>query len=285
MGEAGTRERVEELKKALKARLRDGDKARKALEELGKPGALEKLDVVGPALGALREADLAALGLGDPAGALVGALVDVRGQLEARARMKVLGELTRLAEAEGLSAQRVGDAPPAVLVAPLVVELDFDRGLAVLTYAREPVAEVPLDAAAILKARGEVMAAILEAAAPSEVFFERLVGAYRLALAAGGGQAGDRVDLVDLLAPLALLQTPREGWRKADLSKLEPFPRHLLAYQLQRMRREGVLERGGLRLELGTATGGTTRNKRDVLFVPTTPSEGQYYLSVRFTGA
>lgn len=39
-----------------------------------------------------------------------------------------------------------------------------------------------------------------------------------------------------------------------------------------------LLAQGGLRVHLGTATGGSTRNKRDVFYVQTAPLEGQYRL-------
>ena len=44
-----------------------------------------------------------------------------------------------------------------------------------------------------------------------------------------------------------------------------------------------LLERRGRRISLGTATGGSTRNKRNVLFVPVSVTDGQYYLSIVFT--
>jgi hypothetical protein len=84
------------------------------------------------------------------------------------------------------------------------------------------------------------------------------------------------VDLVDTLAPLAWLLDPSSG------RKTTPYPRHMLAYQLYRLQREAHLQHEGLRLELGTATGGSTRHKAKVLFVPSSHTEGFYYLSLRF---
>ena len=57
----------------------------------------------------------------------------------------------------------------------------------------------------------------------------------------------------------------------------------MLAYQLRRLRREGTLARDGLRVELGVATGGSARDKRNVVYVPA-GGEGQYQLSLRVVG-
>ncbi|MFO8089682.1 MAG: hypothetical protein R6U13_07600, partial [Desulfatiglandaceae bacterium] len=46
---------------------------------------------------------------------------------------------------------------------------------------------------------------------------------------------------------------------------------------------EAVLSRKGRRLNLGTATGVSTQDKKGVLFVEDSPGQGQYYLSIWFS--
>ncbi|MCB9785258.1 MAG: hypothetical protein H6744_01070 [Deltaproteobacteria bacterium] len=274
---------VSMLRDDLRAAVRSADRARKALDRLCKPGAIERIDLLGPELTALEGVDLAPMAFEERRLALVAELRRRMEAMRAERRSGVLGPLQRLAAADGLPVRMLSDSPPVLLLSPLGCELDFERGSARLTYARETVLEARLDASDILAKREEAMALIRGAAEPPERFFQAALSAYRLVLAARGLEAGDRVDLVDLLAPLALLATDSQLWRKTPLAKVPDYPRYLLAYQLQRLRREGALEQGGRRIDLGTATGGTTRDKRNVLFVPTAADDGQYYLSIRFT--
>ncbi|MCB9727384.1 MAG: hypothetical protein H6746_02755 [Deltaproteobacteria bacterium] len=274
---------VSMLRDDLRAAVRSADRARKALDRLCKPGAIERIDLLGPELTALEGVDLAPMAFEERRLALVAELRRRMEAMRAERRSGVLGPLQRLAAADGVPVRMLSDSPPVLLLSPLGCELDFERGSARLTYARETVLEARLDASDILAKREEAMALIRGAAEPPERFFQAALSAYRLVLAARGLEAGDRVDLVDLLAPLALLATDSQLWRKTPLAKVPDYPRYLLAYQLQRLRREGALEQGGRRIDLGTATGGTTRDKRNVLFVPTAADDGQYYLSIRFT--
>ena len=281
-GEAeGLGEALRELRKALRKQVLPLERAGKALDALVGARALEELGVLDGGLPALREADLGALGLGEQQGAVVRQLEAIHGRLVGQARMALLGGLRAAAESEGLGMALVGERPLVVALAPVEVEIDVGGGAAVVRYAREVVEECAAEAGAIVEARGAAMKKIREAALPSEVFFERLVRAYRMVLAAQGEAPGERVDLVDLLAPLALLGAG--SWRKKALGKIEEVPKYMLAYQLQRLRREGMLARDGLRVELGVATGGSARDKRNVVYVPA-GGEGQYQLSLRVVG-
>ncbi|MGM0578246.1 MAG: hypothetical protein ACQEXJ_21160 [Myxococcota bacterium] len=273
---------VRALREELKVALRPVDKARKALDGLAKAGALKQIDRLSKHLKGLKAANLEAFALEDQRQRLVEDLEQALGRLRRERRMALLGPLQRMAGEAGIPVETVAETPPTLALSPLTAELDFEAGEARLCYARETVETAALEPEAILEARGEAMAAIKDRAVPSEAFFGRARDAYRMALVARGSEDGERLDLVDLLAPLTLLATDRDEWRKRSVSKMDDFPRYLLAYQLQRLRRDGVLERDGVRLELGTATGGATKDKRNVLFVPSTPTEGQYYLSIRF---
>ncbi len=273
------------LRDALREALKPAEKAKKALDALCKKGALERIDALGRELGALEGAELGGLGLEAERAQLADGLRRHLERLRTERRASVMGPLQRLAQADGVPVRVLSESPPTLLLAPLGCELDFEAGVARLTYAREPVMEAGLDAKEILAQRDKAMALIRDAAEPTERFFRSALAAYRLVLAAREAEPGDRVDLVDLLAPLGLLATDSGRWRKTPLSKMSDYPRYLLAYQLQRLRREGALEQGGRRIDLGTATGGATRDKRNVLYIPTTADEGQYYLSVRFVAA
>lgn len=269
---AGLTRRAEGAAKELKA-------LAKALGDLtgahvANPGTLEKVEQ------ALAKLELAET----PTQADVDALREaLRGAAEARRRslrLSALGALHRAAKDAGLGCETLADSPPTLLIAPVTVTLDFDAGQAELAYAREPVAETDLDAGRILAAREAFMKETREAAIPSERFFDQLRAAHAFVCRSRGQGTEERVDLVDLLGPLSLFTVEPEKWRST--ARWSAYPRHMLAYQLKNLRADGLLERDGVRLDLGAATGGTTRNKRNVLFVPSGHDQGQYYLSVRF---
>lgn len=280
LAEANLGEAVEALRRDLKKRLAPLTRALKALDALASDGALDKLDVLDEHVEALREADLASLGFGEVQAAVSNRLGTHHDRVKTRMRTEVLSDLARLGA--GLEISQLTEHPLEVLISPIVAELDISAGKARILYAREVVEAVDLDARLILDAREEAMAHVRALAVDSPVFFDALHRAYRTVLLVRGLGPGDRVDIVDLLAPLAFFRVDVERWRKTDLGKVPSYPRYLLAYQLQRLQRDGLLIKDGLRLELGAATGGSTRNKQDVIFIPTSPTDGQYYLSIRF---
>ena len=209
-------------------------------------------------------------------------LSELHQRLRSRARSQLVGALSRRGREEGVEVEPLSETPLELRIAPLTVLADFARAEATLLYAREPVQSCTLDPEAIWAARLEVVERIRAGAQGSPEFFECLLAACRLAQARRGLGADARVDLVDLLGPLSLLQHPVDEWRKLPAKALEPYPRWLLAYQLQRLRKDACLSHAGHRLELGAATGGSARKKQNVLFVPAA-GDGQYMLSLRFT--
>jgi hypothetical protein len=277
-------ESLSALRSDLKKRLQGAMRAGKACEGLASASALGSLAALDRHLPALRDADLAAFGLEERRAELVARLTAHQERLKAQARMSLIGELARAGE--GVEVALLTETPLTVLVAPLAVEVDLEAGAAKVLYAREVVAECEPEAAAILAARQKAMDQIRAEALDSAAFFDLARRAYQTVLLARGIQQGERVDLVDLLGPLSLLGRDAGDWRKASAAGGKGFPaypRYLLAYQLYRLQRDGMLAKDGARLELGAATAGSTRNKRDVLFVPSSATEGQYFLSIRIT--
>lgn len=213
---------------------------------------------------------------------LIEALGSEMKKLRIKARMAFMQKLEMGAQAREISLEKLSEAPLVLHADPLTFEIDFDAGSARLLYGHEPICELGLDARELLDARQEAVDELDERAIPSDEFFDRLRAAYGMVLAADGAEKGARVDLVDVLVPLAVLGLERKDWRNKGPGALEPYPRHLLAWQLAKLRRDGVLERGGVRLDLGAATGGSTRNKQNVLYIPVGAKSGQYYGSLRF---
>ena len=282
-GELPLTDQVRDFRKRFRKAYRPFDRASKALDGLAEAGGTRRMDILARAVDAIGALPAGSADLADDRAALLDRLQATCSRLVAEARGALLRELKARGLEQGVDPTLVSEQPLSVLLAPVVVELDLTSLAATVTYAREPVLQAEATASKILAARDKAIESIREQAVSSEDFFERVAVAYRMVLAARGREHGERVDLVDLLAPLAILQHDADAWRKDAPDKIAPYPRYLLAYQLNRLRRDGLLVHRGRRLELGTATGGSTRNKRDVLFVPTSPTEGQYHLSWRIT--
>lgn len=228
--------------------------------------------------------DVAIDEIDEPRRALLERLEKPLNRLRVKARMKFLTRLDMLAAAAEVDIEKISESPLVLYVDPLTMEIDFQDGGARLLYGHEPIAEdLAIDPAQLLETRGQWIAEIDGRSLASEQFFDLLHDAYRWLLAADGKEQGERVELVDVLVPLSVLRADRKDLRKKGLDALEAFPPHLLAWQLAALRRDGLLEKDGLRLDLGAATGGSTRDKSNVLYIPVGAKSGQYYGSLRFT--
>lgn len=278
------RDTLTDFKVEVQDRVRDLNRAKQALEQICRKDALENLDLVDKYTDWLRKADLTPIELDDRRSAAVQHLDSYVEKTRRRRRLTFMRALHREADRRDIEFQKISESPLTLHVAPFDLEADFETTTGRLSYARNVITEVDLEVEPILEAHQREMTAMKERTLPSPEFFERLLSAYRVALQAHGESVGARVDLVDLLAPLALLESDPSSWRTNELGAIgRDYPRHVLSYQLGRLRRDGMLEHAGHRIDLGTATGGSTEDKRDVLFLPTGPDAGQYYLSIRFT--
>lgn len=175
--------------------------------------------------------------------------------------------------------QQLGASPPAFRLDPLEIEVDLRKGEAVLTYARQELARVPLDCAQILKERQKLLSSLETSDFSPEDYLSKLHEAYRRAL--GNHKWGERVDLVEVLPELAFLLQSDRFRGDPTRESFRPYGKVRFAYDLARLRKSRVLEIQGSRLTLGTATLGSTRNKERVLYLEEA-GQGQYYLSLAF---
>jgi hypothetical protein len=281
--DAELRKALTAFKNDLQESVRDLLRSKKAAEQLCRKGALENLELVQKYADWLREADLTPIEMEERREKAVSSLDQFVHRRRQKRRMRFMQALHNRADKQDLALEKLSDSPLTFHLEPLTVEADFDTGRVQLDYSRETVAETDLEPSAVFEARREFLDDLADRTDSAEAFFDRLHAAYRLAVQARDESEGDRVDLVDLLAPLALLTTDPDEWRRPNLEDVDGYPRHLLAYQIARLRHEGLLTHDGRRIDLGTATGGSTRDKENVLFIPSGGGEGQYYLSLRFT--
>ncbi len=248
----------------------------KALDKFSSPESLNRQDYLADALRALRGTDLAPYG---------GAQQYAPLERAVEARLRALRLTARQDFLTGIRAgapnpdriKMISDSPLVLHIHPLTLEADFDQCKTTLSYAREPLAQSSLDAEEIFKTYGELLDQFRASRIDSRAFWHVLKTAYDIVLLKDKKSPGDRADIVDMLTPLLWL------WPDAaPFKKLTALPRYLLAYQIQKLRQDGLISRDGFRLDLGTATGGSTKNKANVLFIPMGATEGQYYLSMCF---
>jgi hypothetical protein len=149
-----------------------------------------------------------------------------------------------------------------------------------LRYAREPLVDgLPLEAERVLAAWREAKARLAKESTPPERFQPALMSAYKSLIARRGEAMGERVDLVDLWADVALcLQTDR-FFKKPSRETFKTYPRWLYAHDLARLREEGKLSSGEWRISIGAATAGSTAQKSRVLWIEDSAGGGQYYLT------
>jgi len=273
---------LEAFKEDIQERVRDLLRAKKASEQLCRSGALDNLELVRKYTDRLREADLEAIDMDERRSKAVDSLDAFVQRRRNRRRSRFLRELHDRARDRSLEVEKLSESPPAMYVEPFVVAPDFETGGVDIEYARRPIDQCELDPETVLEVRDRWADRLSEESAPPEEFFDRLKTAYELVRSARDRGPEERVELVDLLAPLGLLRSGPDEWRDPELDAAEGYPKYLLAFQLQRVRSEGLLQRGGTRIDLGTATGGSTRDKEDVVFIPSGPDDGQYFLSIRF---
>jgi hypothetical protein len=256
-------DRVREVSRAAQA----AEKAHKGVDdpEAAPREARAALDAVA----ALRAAMDALPATGDLAAAL-----DEAG---ARWRLTRLSALKAAAGEAGLAFQQL--TSDEVRVGEATVTLRLDQGTAEVKYARESLAAVPADGHAIVQEVRRQLAALAEASPEPAAVFDQLASAYKALLARKDLRFGERVELVEMLPELFLLRQPAGFWAKPDPKKLRPMTRAQLAYDLDRLQQARALSRDGLRIVLGTATGGSAARKNQVLFLESGGAGGQYYLS------
>lgn len=248
----------------------------KALDKMGDVASLNRQDYVADALNAIQHADLAPYGGADSYAALIRGLEDRLRTLRTTARQDLIAGLNATAPKPD-QIKMVSDSPLVLYVHPLTLEVNFEQCKTTWSYAREPMAQSSLDPSNIWNVYGELLDQFRAARIDSKSFWQALKAAYDIVLLKDGKPAGERIDIVDVLVPMAWI------WPHAvQLKKATQFPRYLLAYQIQKLRQDGLIAHNGYRLDLGTATGGSTKNKANVLFIPMGPTEGQYYLTMCF---
>ena len=256
--------------------------AHKALKALSGDRVYQDPVKVRKLLDRLRGRALVDLGLDAAAQGLAARVLVLLKELEQERRLELGRSLKQEAEAEGLKASPVSLDPLVYRIAPLSVEIDLESNTATLLYARCPVGTCKAGAKEIVGERKKRLKVLERKGFSPEDFFRVLRRAYAFLLLESRLPEGSRVPIVDLLPIIALLVQDRRFHRNPDRASFKPYTRANLAFDLFRLRRAGHLSDERRRLALGTAAGGTTRDKKAVLWIEEAPGTGQYYHSLAF---
>jgi len=259
-------------------------KLHKALKKLASADTLESPSKVKEACKALEQTNPKSFGMDiDFTELLESATADQQQRASAR-KVKFGRMLNESAESQGLTCKMITTEPMEFSLPPFTVGVNLDQNLAQINYARLALEELQARPDQITAAHQKNLKR-LETGWSSEQFFDALYDAYRMQLFEKKGRQGERVVLADLLACVALSFQSDKFLSDPVAGNYRAYGRVRMAYDLSKLRRNGLLERNGQRLNLGTATGSSTRNKKGVLYIEESPGQGQYYLSIWFSPA
>jgi len=259
-------------------------KLHKALKSLASSNTLESPRKVREACRLLEQSDPKAFGLDmDFAELIETAAADQQSRLKVR-KIEFGRMLKESAESLDLTCTMITADPMEFSIPPFTVAVDLDQNLAHINYARLPLEE--------LQARPDQITAglqknlkVLEGGWPSEEFFDALHKAYQIELFENKKHQGERIVLTHLLARVAISFQSDRFRSDPVAGHYRAYGRARLTYDLSKLRRNGLVQRNGWRLNLGTATGSSTRDKKGVLYIEESPGQGQYYLSIWFSPA
>ena len=189
---------------------------------------------------------------------------------------RLRSDLRAACETRGFPLTVLSRDPLELYLAPVTVSIDVSKDRADVSFGRIRLSRCRADGAAIVAAREEAVRQLEGESWDPEAFFDQLRRAWSRA------GRGDWAELVDVLPELALIKQSAAFRKDPTAKRFQPYPRVQFAYDLWRLRRDRCLGANGWRLTLGSATGGSTRDKTRVLWLEDGRGGGQYHLTLRF---
>lgn len=259
-------------------------KLHNALKKLASADTLESPRKVGEACKVLEQSDPKAFGIDIDLAELLESTAADQQQRANRRKVEFGRMLNENAENQGLTCKMITSEPMEFSLPPFTVAVNLDQNIARINYARLALEELPALPDQITAACRKNLK-MLEKGWSSEQFFDALYDAYRIQLFEKKSRQGERLVFTDLI-PYVALSFQSEKFRSDPVAgNYRPYGRVRMAYDFSRLRRNGLLQRNGWRVNLGAATGSSTRNKKGVLYIEESPGQGQYYLTVWFSPA
>jgi len=259
-------------------------KLHNALKKLTSADTLESPRRVGEACKILEGTDPKTFGLEIDFTEILKSIAADQQQRANRRRVEFGRTLHENAEKEGLECKMITSEPMEFSLPPFTVTVNLDQNIAHLNYARLPLEEMPAKPERIIAGCGKNLT-MLEKGWSSERFFDALHEAYQIRLFKEKTRLGERLPLTALIPYVALSFQGEKFLSDPVAGNYRPYGRVQMAYDLSRLRRTGLLQRNGWRVNLGAATGSSTRDKKGVLYIEDNPGQGQYYLTIWFSPA
>ncbi len=261
-------------------------KAQKAMKELG--SALREVSSLGDAiaerpfealtsLATARSSCQALSGLGATMDAIEAKVAELTLSSEQNAEREKNRLMAELDEALRRDGYRLEGHVPKLKCGPLTLELvtgeqpeirvHYGPAVALLATCKPVPSEVAAEVRAQMKLlEGEPL--------DDDVFLKEIRVAWRVAMARGGAEAGDKVPIVNVIAELAVGRQTR-GWRNNPQKlSFQPYGRVQFAHDLARL---GTRRVGHEELVLTVATRDQTKSEADHLWV-----SGTHYAYVSF---
>lgn len=255
----------------------------KALRELSRKETLEDAGAVSKIAQTLRKSPLPEGELKREVDAMLTAVDAHLAEEERKLKFYFGRDLRDAAARASLAFAPLTSDPPEFRIGLCTVAVDMPRRSGTLRYARVDLAKVPLNVDAIVTAAAQQAARLEGRGFNAEQFFDQLLQAYQIRLLRRNEAFGTRIDIVDIIAEVAFARQGRPFHEDPRSENFLAYSRVQLAYDLARLRRAGKLSHRGFRLGLGAATGGSTRQKADVLWLEDERGSGQWYLSLKFS--
>jgi len=189
-------------------------------------------------------------------------------------------------EARGRAVQ---GRPPALVVDPLVLQIDMAARRAQWFYGREALTRfLPLSVSGIQKAYEAERKAIAERALDAPAFLAELHSAWQALLEGRARRpAGNRVNLVELYSKVTMDRQSARFWNAPSRATFKDYPRALFVRDLVLVQRAPQWSAGGdaQRLRLGVATKSQADSPARSIWLPSGPQEGEYYADATFEPA
>lgn len=193
-------------------------------------------------------------------------------------------QLREAAEQAGLALSTITTTPLEYRLGKFTLLVNLSAGKVDIQYSRITAVQTSLDALAVVDKVKELEAALNAGEFKAEACFMEMLTAYKRRLIFEERALGERANLVDLVPEIAFQRELGKKMLKRSDGKQRKYDKIQFAWNFVRMWRElHGLEYKGYRLNLGTATINSTRNKQAVLYLEEGGTHGQYYLSVWFT--
>ncbi len=196
-------------------------------------------------------------------------------------RSRLARQLRDRCAQEGIELEVITRDPLELRLPPLGVQVDVDADRADLVFGRHRLARVTADADAVMAARQEVLAELDAHGWDPAAFHRALRTAW--SRTAGSRAPGEGYkELLDIFPQLVLALQSARFLDDPTARNLRPYSKAAFCYDLWRLRRDRSLLVDGWRLSLGSATGGSTRDKKRVFWLEDDQGRGQYFLTLRF---